>query len=85
MKYYCGPSFLPTWVRRILSYKFNISCKIHDEMYSSKNLSRDEADELFFYHMLIQAEGTVFWTLMAHVYYCLVRCGGRLFWLLSRD
>ena len=33
-KYHCGPENAPKWVRRILSYKFNASCKIHDMDYS---------------------------------------------------
>lgn len=81
-KYYCGPSwrYFPDWLRRILSYKFNESCKIHDQDYSSGKLTKEEADQKFLENMLKQAEGSSFWTSMAHAYYRATKMFGSFSW-----
>ena len=80
MKYYCGPFWFPKWARKILSTKFNASCKIHDLDYKTARFNRDEADARFQDHMNRQAEMHYGWRLWAFIYYSMVRLGGRLSW-----
>ena len=79
-KFYCGPWWMPRWLRRILSFKFNASCKVHDLDYASREFSRIEADDRFLLHMIRQAKSSLFWEIYAMSYYILVRILGKLSW-----
>lgn len=79
-KDYCGPFWMPSFMRKWASSKFNASCKIHDMDYDSERFTRKEADARFLFHMLKQAHGSVFWVLMAGWYYTWVRLGGWISW-----
>jgi hypothetical protein len=79
-KDYCGPYWMPKWLRRILSNKFNASCKIHDLDYATTRFTRDEADARFQDHMNKQAKNSLKWRLVAFIYYVMVRIGGKLSW-----
>ena len=78
--YYCGPWWMPNFIRRIFSYKFNASCKIHDLDYASGEFTRLEADVRFFSHMSRQANGWLFWEMVAVLYYVMARFVGRMSW-----
>lgn len=77
-KDHCGPYWMPSFLRRAVSSKFNASCKIHDMDYESKKYSRSEADKRFRDHALRQAGNSAFWKTVARVFYGLVRVGGRI-------
>ena len=79
MKYYCGPNWenFPGWARRILSYKFNASCRVHDLDYrATSKYTQKEADRRFLRHMLKQAGWNPFWILVAYAYYIATRILG---------
>lgn len=77
-KYYCGPCGAPEWLRRILSYKFNASCKVHDLDYGTHRFSRHDSDMRFFGNMIKQANGSLFWEIVAVIYFMTARiCGGK--------
>lgn len=76
----CGPNWMPEWLRRIGSCKFNASCRVHDMDYATHKYSRDEADERFLQNMLKQADGSIFWSGIAYLYYWLARFAGKLSW-----
>lgn len=80
MKYYCGPWWAPNWINRILSYKFNMSCKVHDQDYSSRRMTRYEADIRFLDNMMQQADRSLFWEMLAVAYFLATRVFGRLSW-----
>lgn len=77
-KDYCGPDWLHPKLRRLLSGKFNASCKIHDLDYGSKKYSRSEADRRFREHTLRQAGNSLLWKVVAKFFYYMVRIGGRI-------
>lgn len=77
-KDYCGPSYMPKCLRRLLSSKFNASCKIHDLDYASKKFKQKEADKRFLAHMLRQAGSSKCCKILAYVYYYAVRIGGAI-------
>ncbi len=77
---YCGPYWMPSFLRRILSSKFNASCKIHDLDYETTRFTRDEADARFQDHMNRQSGMNYVWRLIAFMYYTAVRVGGKLSW-----
>jgi len=77
-KDHCGPYWMPSPLRRLISSKFNASCKIHDMDYESKKYSRSEADLRFRAHTLRQAGDSRFWRVIARLFYGMVRMGGRL-------
>ena len=79
-KYYCGATWTPKWIRRILSIRFNASCKIHDLDYESTRFDREEADTRFLLHMIRQSKGNIFWEMIATIYYIFVRMLGKLTW-----
>jgi hypothetical protein len=56
-------------MRRILSVKFNESCRIHDEDYTKQELTKEEADKKFLDNMLEQAGESRFWRWAAGWYY----------------
>ena len=80
MKYYCGPQWLPEWMRKIASTKFNASCKIHDLDYASQKFTRYESDMRFLTNMMKQANDSLFWEIMAMIYFVLARIAGRMSW-----
>lgn len=79
-KYYCGAWWTPKWVRRILSVRFNASCKVHDLDYATTKFSREEADTRFLLHTIRQAKSSIFWEVIATVFYISVRLMGKLSW-----
>lgn len=78
--YYCGAWWTPKFIRRILSVKFNASCKIHDLDYKTVKFSREEADTRFLLHMVRQAKGSILSEVLATVFYIFVRMMGKLSW-----
>ncbi len=79
-KDYCGPYWMPVYIRKTLSNKFNASCKIHDLDYTTTKYSRDVADARFQDHMNRQAKNSLWWRFLAFVYYVMVRIGGKMSW-----
>ena len=79
-KYYCGAWWTPEWVRRILSIRFNASCKVHDLDYATTRFSREEADARFLLHTIRQAKSSIFWKVVAIIFYISVRLMGKLSW-----
>ena len=78
-KDYCGPWWMPSWMRKLLSGKFNASCRIHDRDYSpSTKFTRKEADVRFKDHMLRQSKDSKKWKMISYIYYMFVRIGGSL-------
>jgi len=77
-KYYCGPYWIPSKVRRIVSSKFNASCKIHDMDYESMKYGQKQADKRFRAHALRQAGNHIGWRIVARLFYIMVRVGGKL-------
>lgn len=74
-KYFCGPSYLPQWATKMFSSKFNEACRIHDVDYSTKRVTREQADATFLRNMLDKCDG--FWSrAKAHLMYKLVRTFG---------
>lgn len=77
-KYYCGYQTLPKWFRKILSYKFNASCRLHDMHYrSNTKRSQLDADIEFLRNCLKQANANMFWSFMAYAAYFIVRLLGK--------
>lgn len=79
-KYYCGATWVPTWIRRILSFRFNASCKIHDLDYTTTRFDREEADTRFLLHMIRQSKNSIGYEILATIYYLIVRICGKLAW-----
>jgi len=76
-KYFCGPSNVPQWLTKWFSNSHNEACRIHDVDYSTKRISRKEADKQFLDNMLEKAD-TRGKKNSAYLYYGLVRLfGGR--------
>lgn len=82
-KYYCGAWWTPKFIRRILSIRFNASCKIHDLDYKSKEFDREEADTRFLLHMVRQSKKSLVFEVLATIYYIFVRILGKLSWGLN--
>jgi len=82
--YYCGAWWTPKLIRRILSIRFNASCKVHDLDYKTTRFTREEADARFLLHMLRQAKGSMFWKMMANLFYFSVRILGKLSYGMSK-
>lgn len=78
--YHCGPWWLPRWIRRVLSVRFNASCKIHDLDYEASRFDREEADTRFLLHMIRQSRHSLGWEIMATVFYLAVRVVGKTSW-----
>jgi hypothetical protein len=77
-KYYCGYDSSPTWIRKLLSIKFNASCRIHDLDYEQNSpFSQEEADQRFFQNMVKQSKGNLFWLFLACIFYKAVLIGGK--------
>jgi len=83
--YYCGAWWTPKWIRRILSFKFNASCKIHDLDYKTTRFTREEADTRFLLHMIRQAKGSILWEGFATIFYLFVRFLGKLSYGLIKN
>jgi len=78
-KYYCGYKKSPKFIRKMLSYKFNDSCKIHDKNYNKNSkMTRYEADKIFLEDCKKQAKGSLFWLIMAYLYYFSVKLLGKI-------
>ena len=71
---------MPKCLRKILSTKFNASCKVHDLDYTTAKYNRDEADARFQDHMNRQARHSLWWRFIAFSFYLAVRVGGKLSW-----
>ena len=76
-KHYCGPYWMPKFMRKWLSGKFNASCRLHDIHYEKMNYSRREADQIFLKNCLAQSNssGT---DIIAALFFIAVVIGGRL-------
>lgn len=77
-QYHCGAWWTPKFIRRLLSFKFNASCKIHDLDYKTTRFTREEADTRFLLHMIRQAKGSIFFEVVATIFYISVRLLGKL-------
>jgi len=77
-QYHCGAWWTPKWIRRIISARFNASCKVHDLDYNTTRFSREESDTRFLLHMVRQSKGSIFWEIIATVFYLSVRILGKL-------
>lgn len=75
-KYYCGPFWMPKFLQKWASFKFNHSCKIHDEDYALGELTQKEADDKFLVNMIKQANGKFYWMPIAGWYWLWVRMAG---------
>ena len=84
IKYYCGSWWTPKFIRRILSVKFNASCKIHDLDYKSKKFDREEADTRFLLHMVRKSKKSLIFEVLATIYYIFVRMLGKLSWKVDK-
>lgn len=78
--YHCGAWWTPKLIRKMLSVKFNASCKIHDLDYETDKYDRAEADTRFLMHMIRQSKHSLYWEVIATSYYLFVRCLGKLSW-----
>lgn len=83
MKYYCGPSYFPKWLTKLISRTFNKPCQIHDLNYKVCKLTRKEVDKIFLDDMLDISKNRqeIFW---AYVFYGMVRVFGYLSWKKHR-
>ena len=79
-KYYSGATWVPRWLRKIFSTRFNASCKVHDMDYTTTKFTREEADTRFLMHMIRQSKGSIFFECLATFYYIFVRILGKLTW-----
>jgi len=77
-QYHCGAWWTPKWVRRIISTRFNASCKVHDMDYLTTRFTREESDTRFLLHMIRQSKSSFFWEILATIFYIFVRLLGRL-------
>lgn len=82
--YYCGAWWTPKWIRRMLSVRFNASCKVHDLDYKTTKFTREEADTRFLLHMIRQAKGSIVWEVIATLFYVSVRMLGKLSYGISK-
>ena len=67
--YRCGPGWMPEWMRRLLSIRFNSACAAHDSAYQAGLVSKRESDRKFLSNMIGLAGWNPFWYLMAYVYH----------------
>ena len=79
-RYHCGSWWLPKWVRKILSVKFNASCYIHDLDYKRTRTEKEEADTRFLLNMIKQSKGSIFLEIIATIFYIIVRILGIFSW-----
>ena len=77
---HCGPYWMPSFLRKIVSCPFNQACAKHDQLYASKEVSRQEADLVFFEECIIISRGRWLLEVYACVLFILVRAGGKLSW-----
>lgn len=83
-KYYCGAWWVPKFIRKILSVRFNASCKIHDLDYMNKEITREESDVKFLLNMIRQSKGSIFFEFIATLFYIFVRILGKISWKKSK-
>lgn len=84
-KDYCGPYWLPAFMRRFLSSKFNASCKIHDMDYESDKYTQQDADVRFIRNMIKQCKGRYLWEVVAVIFFLAVRAGGKISWKKAKS
>ena len=51
-KFHCGPFFMPKFMRKWLSGKFNVACWIHDKGYEKDDGKRFKYDKMFLINMV---------------------------------
>lgn len=83
MKYYCGPFYFPSFVKKYLSRRFNSSCKIHDQDYKKRDASRKDIDAVFLNNMLDQSDNEKD-KKSAHRFYKIVRIFGGISWFFHK-
>ena len=64
---------MPLWFRKLISVKFNKSCKIHDVYYVAHNIDNQDADLIFLEHMYLQAGDSLYWKCIAYGMFLNVR------------
>ena len=79
-QYHCGAWWTPKIIRKILSLRFNASCKIHDLDYATTLFDREKADTRFLLHMIRQSKSNILHETTATLYYISVRILGKLSW-----
>lgn len=83
-KYHCGAWWVPKFIRRLLSIKFNESCLIHDLDYENEQISRKESDKKFLLNMIEQANGNFGLKSLAFSFYIFVRILGIFSWGIKK-
>jgi hypothetical protein len=73
MKYYCGPFYLPKFIRKVISKNFNLPCKFHDEQYNLQVSKRKDIDRDFLLDMMSLVEDGKGTSFGAYTMYYLVR------------
>lgn len=79
MNYHCGPYWMPQCLKRILSFRFNYACSIHDIDYREQDKSREECDKEFLMNMLHDSKGILGY-LFAVIFFYFVRKYGQGSW-----
>ena len=74
--YYCGPYYMPHFLKRFTSGSFNEACRMHDEDYDNK-IGQKKADKKFLKEMKKKAGWNPILQLKAHGMYRLVRMFGK--------
>lgn len=87
--YYCGAYYFPEFVRKILSLKFNMACKLHDRLYKYKSfngkpVTRKEADKIFYIYMMRLSGENKLLQMKARIYYYSVVYFGIKSWTESK-
>ena len=77
MKYYCGPVFIPNFIRKYFSQTFNEQCKLHDFRYVTQGADRLTVDRQFLDDMIEARPDKV---LLAYLFYYSVRAYGWVSW-----
>ena len=77
INYYCGPDWLPDWLRPKL---FNDACKVHDEAYESAEVARKYIDIEFLNEMLVIAGDNPMYIAYAIPLFVIVRVLGRMYY-----
>jgi len=84
-QYYCGPFWLPTFVKKILSAHFNHACSIHDREYGMSIPPRKDVDDRFLENMeLERASRKKKHTRLMYAFYYAVRIFGWTSWYLIK-
>jgi len=82
--YYCGPFWMPVYLRKLLSKDFNRACWHHDQDYNTQPDSRIIIDKRFYDEMIVMTNGDKRLERKAKLYYNLVRFYAWTSWYLIK-